>query len=369
VRKTLTGLVTVALALTLVGCGSGDSKTTGVYANKGATIGIAMPTKTSPRWINDGNSMAQQFKAMGYKVELKYGDSSPSKPNDIPFQVKQVQTMVNNGDKLLVIGAIDGSSMSKVLASAASKHIPVIAYDRLLTGTKNVNFQATFDNLRVGRMQAQLLLDRLHVSKGSGGHFNIELTAGSPTDANAHSFYNGSMAVLKPFLKTHQINVLSGETGFTQIATVNYDGAIAGSRIKSIVSTFYQTKPLDAVLSPYDGMSIGIIKALKSVGYGTGTKKLPLTSGQDAELPSIKSIIAGEQTFTIYKDTRELAKVAVQQGNALLTGDTAMVNDTTTFKNGVKTVPTYLLPPIEVDKTNYKTLLVDGGYYTAAQVS
>jgi putative multiple sugar transport system substrate-binding protein len=364
VRKPISGLMVVGLAVALAACGSDSSdKTSGVDANKGATIGISMPTKTSTRWLADGKNMVEQFTAMGYKVNLQYAN------DDAKNQLAQVKSMVDEGDKLLVITAVDGSGMTDVLAAAAKKNIPVIAYDRLLTKTKDVGYQATFDNTRVGVMQGQLLLDRLGLSTGAKGPFNIELFAGSGTDVNAKSFYDGAMSVLTPFIESGKLVIRSGQVKFEDVTTVNYDGAIAGARMKKLLKAFYKTKKLNAVLSANDGMAIGMIKVLKADGYGTKQKPLPFTSGQDAEIASMKSIIKGEQTGTIYKDTRELAKVAVQQGNALLTGSKPLINDTTSFNNGVKTVPTYLLYPVAITKTNYKTLLVDGGYYTAAALA
>ena len=361
-RKTLCALTIGGLLLALTGCGGPSTAGSGVDANMGATIGISLPTQTVQRWTADGNNMVQQFTQMGYKVDLQFAN------NNVQKQVSQVQGMVKQGDKLLVISAVDGSSMTSVLAGAAQKKIPVIAYDRLLTGTKNVTCMATFDNVRVGQIQGQLLVDRLGLSRGAKGPFNLEMFAGDTGDANAHSFYTGAMKVLAPYLKSGKLVVRSGQTTFAQVTTKNYDTGLAGRRMSSLVTQYYSSAKLSAVLSPYDGMTIGIIKALQADGYGTTAKPLPITSGQDAELPSVKSIIAGQQTATIYKDTRELAKVAVQQANALLTGAAPLVNDTTSFNNGVKVVPTYLLYPIAVDKANYQTLLVGGGYYTAAQL-
>jgi putative multiple sugar transport system substrate-binding protein len=363
VRKSLSGLLVVGLALSLAACGSDSTdKTTGVDANKGSTIGIAMPTKTSERWLADGKNMVEQFTAMGYKVNLQYAG------DNVKVQVAQVKTMVEQGDKLLVIAAVDGSSMTEVLAGAAAKDVPVIAYDRLLTKTKDVGYQATFDNDRVGVMQGQVLIDRLGLTKGAKGPFNIELFAGSGTDVNAKSFYVGAMRVLQPYIDSGALVVRSGETKFELITTLNYSGDLAVKRLKPLMAKYYKTAKLDALLSPYDGMTIKMLTLLKTQGYGTKKKPLPINSGQDAELPSIKSIIKDEQTGTIYKDTRELAKVTVQQGNALLTGAKPLINDTTSFNNGIKTVPTYLLYPVAVDKSNYKTLLVDSGYYTAADL-
>jgi putative multiple sugar transport system substrate-binding protein len=267
-----------------------------------------------------------------------------------------------------VISAVDGSAFVDVLAKAAQKQVKVIAYDRLLLGTKNVDAQATFDNVKVGVMQGQLLADKLGLSGGEKGPFNVELFAGSPTDANARSFYNGAITVLKPYIQAGKIVVPSGQTKFDDVAIDKYDAALTQTRMTKLLKANYQNTELNAVLSPYDGQSMGIVRAVEAAGYGTTDKPMPIISGQDAELPSVQAILDGKQTATIYKDTRELAKAAVQMGNALLTGAKPLVNDTTSFKNGVRTVPTYLLYPVNVDKTNYKILLVDGKYYTQKEI-
>ncbi len=163
--------------------------------------------------------------------------------------------------------------------------------------------------------------------------------------------------------------VQSGQTGMDKVGTLRWLPATAQARMENLLSGFYTDKHVDAVLSPYDGLSIGIISALKGVGYGSGDLKMPIVSGQDAEIPSVKSIIAGEQYSTIYKDTRELAKVTVQMVDAILSGKEPEVNDTKTYNNEVKVVPSYLLTPVAVDATNWEKILVDGGYYTKDQIT
>jgi putative multiple sugar transport system substrate-binding protein len=360
VRKSFTVLAAAGLAFALGACGlpEGDTKseTTGVHANVGAKVGIAMPTRVSERWRNDANNMVEQFIAMGYKTDLQFGD------DNIKNQIAQIQAMIDDGDKLLVIGAIDGSSLTKVLANAAKAKIPVISYDRLLRESPNVSYYVTFDNFRVGVLQGSLLADRLGLADGKGP-FTMEVFAGSPDDSNAIIYYDGAMQVLKPYLDSGQLVVKSKTTAFKAVSTLRWDVPTAQLRMTKVLGRHYSDTNLDAILSPFDGMSVGIIKVLKANGYGTKGKPLPVISGQDAEIPAMKAIIAGEQSGTIFKDTRELAKVAVQMGNALLTGAVPLTNDSSTYDNGVKVIPTYLLQPIAVDKTNYKTLLVDGGYY------
>ncbi|MFJ9823113.1 multiple monosaccharide ABC transporter substrate-binding protein [Streptomyces sp. NPDC101160] len=362
-RKISAGLVAAGLVLSLAACGQssngvGDGAAKGDA--KGGLVGIAMPTKSSERWINDGANMVKEFQAKGYKTDLQYGD------NVVENQVSQVENMITKGAKLLVIAAIDGSSLTDVLQKAADAHIPVISYDRLIRGTGNVDYYATFDNYKVGVLQGGYIVDKLGLKDGKGP-FNIELFAGSPDDNNATFFFNGAMSVLKPYIDRKKLVVRSGQTQFNQIATLRWDGGLAQSRMDNLLSKSYTTAHVDAVLSPYDGISIGILSSLKGVGYG-GAKPLPVVTGQDAELASVKSIIAGEQTQTVYKDTRQLAKVAVQMGDALLTGGKPEVNDTKQYNNGVKIVPAHLLQPVSVDKDNYRKVLVDSGQYTADQL-
>ncbi|MFJ9282717.1 sugar ABC transporter substrate-binding protein [Kitasatospora aureofaciens] len=362
-RKLSAGLVAVGLTLSLAACGqsangAGDGAAKGDA--KGGLIGIAMPTKSSARWIDDGNNMVKDFQAKGYKTDLQYGD------NVVENQVSQVENMITKGAKLLVIAAIDGSSLTNVLQKAADAHVPVISYDRLIKGTQNVDYYATFDNYKVGVLQGGYIVDKLGLKDGKGP-FNIELFAGSPDDNNATFFFNGAMSVLKPYIDQKKLVVQSGQTDFNQVATLRWDGGVAQSRMDNLLSKAYTTAHVDAVLSPYDGISIGILSSLKGVGYGTA-KSLPIVTGQDAELASVKSIIAGEQTETVYKDTRQLSKVAVQMGDALLTGGKPEVNDTTQYNNGAKVVPAELLQPVSVDKDNYQKILVDSGQYTADQL-
>ncbi|NRD76305.1 sugar-binding protein [Bacillus sp. BRMEA1] len=357
-KKFLSVFLLIALVFSLAACGSSNTSGTGT---KGY-VGIAMPTKSSERWIKDGNFMKQEFEKQGYKVELQYGE------DDVNNQVSQIENMITKGVNVLVIGAIDGSALTKVLDEAHKQKIKIIAYDRLIKKSQYVDYYATFDNYKVGILQGSYIEDKLGLKQGKGP-FNIELFGGSPDDNNAYFFWNGAMSVLDPYIKSGKLVVRSGQTKFDQAATLRWDGATAQSRMDNLLSAHYTTDKVDAVLSPYDGISIGILSSLKGVGYGTASKPLPVITGQDAELASVKSIIAGEQTETVYKDTRALAKQTVKMVNAELAGKKVPVNDTKSYNNGVKVVPAYLLQPVSVDKTNYKQVLVDGGYYTEAQLS
>jgi putative multiple sugar transport system substrate-binding protein len=352
-------LKTILLAFGLAGLAATASGG-GALAQGKPTIGIAMPTKSSARWIDDGNNIVKVLKERGYGADLQYAE------DDIPNQLSQVENMVTKGVKALVIAAIDGTTLSDVLKQAKASGITVIAYDRLIRDTPNVDYYATFDNFQVGVLQAQSIEQALGLKEGKGP-FNIELFGGSPDDNNAYFFYNGAMSVLQPYIDSGKLVVVSGQTGMDKVATLRWDGATAQARMDNLLSAFYGKKRVDAVLSPYDGLSIGIISSLKGVGYGSSGQPMPIVSGQDAEVPSIKAMLRGEQYSTIFKDTRDLARVTADMVDAALSGKQVSVNDTKTYNNGVKVVPSYLLKPVVVDKSNWEKVLVDSGYYKRGQ--
>jgi putative multiple sugar transport system substrate-binding protein len=359
----LTTAAAACLALTLSACGQnseGGSKEK-AGSTKGATIGIAMPTKSSERWISDGDNVVKDLQAKGYRTKLVFGEDDPD------TQVSQIENLITQGVKGLIIAAIDNKSLNNVLQEAADANIPVIAYDRLILGSENVGHYASFDNEKVGELQADYIVDKLGLKDGKGP-FNIELFAGSNDDNNTKYFFNGAMSVLKPYLDSGKLVVRSGQTQLNQVTTLRWDGATAQRRMDDLLTSSYKSGRVDAVLSPYDGISIGVLSALKSDGYGSASKPLPVLTGQDAELASVKSIIAGEQTQTVYKDTRKLAEVASAMVDDVLNDRKPEVNDVKTYDNGAKTVPAYLLQPVSVDKSNYEEVLVKGGYYTEAEL-
>ena len=352
-RRALLALAGATTATSMIGFRAmADSK---------GTIGIAMPTKSSTRWIHDGESMVEQFKAAGYDADLQYAE------DDIPTQLSQIENMITSGVKALVIAAIDGTTLSNALANAAAAGIKVIAYDRLIRESGDVDYYATFDNFQVGVLQANSLVAGLKERFGDAV-YNIELFGGSPDDNNAFFFFDGAMSVLKPMIDAGQIMVPSGQMDMKVCGTLRWDGTVAQARMDNLLSANYGDKVLHGALSPYDGLSIGILSSVKGAGYGSGDLKMPVVTGQDCEIPSIKSIIAGEQYSSVFKDTRELAKVTVAMVDAAVSGGTVEVNDTKTYDNGVKVIPSYLLTPTPVDATNYKAALLDSGYYTADQL-
>ncbi|WP_062014569.1 multiple monosaccharide ABC transporter substrate-binding protein [Aureimonas sp. AU4] len=333
----------------------------GAFAQDKGTVGVLMPTKASARWIADGDNMVKSLKERGYQTDLQYAE------DDIPTQLSQMENMVASGVKYLVVASIDGTTLTDVLQQAHDKGVKVVAYDRLIRNSPNVDYYTTFDNFQVGVLQATSIADKLGLKDGKGP-FNIELFGGSPDDNNAFFFYNGAMSVLQPYIDSGKLVIPSGEMGMERVGTLRWDPAVAQARMDNLLSSYYGDKTLNAVLSPYDGLSIGIISALSAVGYGAGDKPMPVVSGQDAEVPSVKSIENGQQYSTIFKDTRELAKVTVDMIDAMGNGKEPEVNDTKTYDNGVKVVPSYLLKPVLVTKDNIKATLVDSGYYTADQI-
>lgn len=352
-RKFTSILATVAFGVGLISMPA--------LAQDKGTVGIAMPTKSSARWISDGNSMVDQFTAAGYETDLQYAE------DDIPNQLAQIENMITKGVDVLVIAAIDGTTLSNALENAAASGIKVIAYDRLIRESANVDYYATFDNFKVGVQQASSLVAGLKERFGDGP-YNVELFGGSPDDNNAFFFYNGAMSVLQPLIDSGDIVIVSGQMGMDKVGTLRWDGAVAQARMDNLLSAHYTDKQVHGVLSPYDGLSIGILSSLKGVGYGSGDLKMPIVSGQDAEVQSVKSILAGEQYSTVFKDTRELARVTVGMVEALLQGGTPEINDTSTYDNGVKVVESYLLEPVSVDKSNWEEIVIGSGYYTMDQI-
>ncbi|MER6140425.1 substrate-binding domain-containing protein [Streptomyces sparsogenes] len=337
------------------GSGSGNSGT------KGITIGLALPTKDSQRWTTDGTAMKKQFEAKGYKVDLRYGNG------DANQQAAQLDNMIAKGHKLLVVAPVDGFSLANVLERAEDAGVKVIAYDLPLMSTEAVDYYVSFDSRKAGRLQGDYIVHKLGLDRGEKGPFNVELFAGAALDPNTPYFFDGAMDALKPYIDKHRLVVRSGETQLNQVTTERWDGAAAQKRMNDLLSESYTKARVDAVLSPYDGMSLGIVSALKAAGYGVKNRPYPIVTGQDAELASVKSITKGEQTQTVYKDTRKLAKATVRIGDAMLTGGKPEAEATTSYYNKEKEVPSDLLPPVSIDKSNTR-LLVEEGYYTEAEL-
>ena len=318
-------------------------------------VGVAMPTQSLQRWNEDGANMKKILEEKGYKVDLQYAE------DDVSNQVAQLENMITKGCKVLVIASIDGSALSDVLAKAADAKIPVIAYDRLIRQTPNVSYYATFDNFKVGVIEGKFIEEKLGLAEGKGP-FNIEFFGGSPDDNNAFFFNGGAMSVLQPYLDSGKLVCQSGQTKMEQIGILGWKSEDAQARMDNLISKSYTDKKLDVVLSPNDSLAYGIAASLANNGYTPG-KDWPIITGQDCDRANVKNMIAGKQSMSVFKDTRALATKVAEMVDSLIQGKEPEVNDTKTYENGVKVVPSYLLEPVFADINNYKALLLDSGYY------
>lgn len=316
-----------------------------------------MPTKDLQRWNQDGANMEKELKAAGYEVDLQYAS------NDTQTQVSQVENMIANGADVLVIAAIEGSSLGEALDQAKEKNIPVIAYDRLLMNSDAVSYYATFDNYKVGTVQGEYVVDTLDL-KNQAGPFNLEITAGDPGDNNAGFFFNGAYDVLKEYIESGKLVVNSGQKTFADCGTAQWSTATAQTRAETILSTYYADKDLDVWLCSNDSTALGVENALAANYKG----KYPIITGQDCDIENTKNMIAGKQSMSVFKDTRTLASQVVKMVGQILKGETVDVNDTETYNNGKKVVPSFLCKPVFADANNYKELLIDSGYYTEDQL-
>lgn len=347
------------IALTAVGSRGGSAL---AQVQSKGLIGIAMPTMTSQRWIVEGLAMTREFSKLGYVTSLQYAD------NNVALQIKQLEEMLQKGAKVLVIGSIDGTKLASVLKKAADNKVKIISYDRLIRGSEHVDYYASFDNFKVGVLQATDIVNRLELDKGKGP-FKIEFFGGSDDDNNAFFFYDGAMSVLNSYLQSGKLVVPSGEVGMPKVATKSWSGSAASGRMVGLLTKYYaKDKTLDAILSPYDGISMGLIETLIKEGYGQAGQPLPIITGQDAELPSVRAIFRKKQSSTVFKDTRELAKVVTAMVDALLSGKKPTINDEKSYNNGIKVVPSFLLTPVLVTASNAKAVLVDSQYYRAEQI-
>lgn len=368
-RKVLSLFFVGVMTLSLAACGGGAKETTGGNETSTETtketssvkkIGVAMPTKDLQRWNQDGANMKSELEAAGYEVDLQYAN------NEIATQVSQIENMITGKCDALVIASIDGSSLGTVLAKAKDANIPVIAYDRLIMETDAVSYYATFDNYMVGTIQGEFIRDALDLDNAAGP-FNIELFTGSSDDNNARFFFGGAIDVLEPYMDSGKLNVVSGQFKFEEVATPNWSTEEAQRRMENLITAHYASGiQLDAVLSSNDSVANGITNALVSSGYTA--ENFPVLTGQDCDITSVKNILAGTQSMSIFKDTRTLASQVVEMVDAIMQGAEVPVNDTMSYHNGTGVIPTFLCEPVFADKTNYKDLLIDSGYYTEDQL-
>ncbi|MDR6972386.1 substrate-binding domain-containing protein [Leifsonia shinshuensis] len=339
--------VAAAAALALTGCsggarsGSGDGSSASGF-DKGATIGVALPTKTSENWVLAGGLFEDGLKEAGFKGDVQYAGGS-----GVSDQQSQIQSMITNGAKVVIIGAVDGGQLAAQAKAAHDAGATVIAYDRLILNTNDVDYYVAYDNEKVGELQGQALLDGMAKKYPGKKNFNIELFSGSPDDANSAVFFNGAMKVLEPKIKDGTLKVVSGQTEIKQTSTQGWLPANAQTRMDTLLAANYGSTELDGVLSPNDTLARAIITSVKGAG-----KPVPIVTGQDSEAESVKSIMAGEQYSTINKDTRNLVKQAITMVKDLQQGKKPEINDDKSYDNGKKVVPAFLLKPVIVTKEN-----------------
>ena len=347
--QTMKKILALVLALALVlSCASALA----------AKVGVSMPTKDLQRWNQDGANMEEQLKAAGFEVELQFAS------NDIATQLNQVETMIDNGCDVLVIAAIEGSSLGQALDKAKEKGIPVIAYDRLLMESDAVSYYATFDNYMVGTKQGTYIKEALDLDNAEGP-FALEITAGDPGDNNARYFYQGAIDVLKPYIDAGKLTIKSGQFDFTDVATPTWKTEVAQTRADSILASFYADgSSIDAWLCSNDSTALGVTNALEANYDG----EWPIITGQDCDISNVKNMIAGKQAMSVFKDTRTLAAQVVKMVGQILAGEEVDVNDTETYDNNKIVVPSFLCEPVFADVNNYAELLLDSGYYTADQL-
>ncbi len=354
-------LVGAMVATMLTGCGASS----GSGAKK---VGVAMPTKSLERWNRDGSYLEEQFKGKGYDVQLTFSD------NNINQQVKDIEGLIADGVDLLVIAAIDGESLSQVLAEAKEANIPVISYDRLIMNTDAVSYYVSFDNYTVGKLQGEFVRDALDLDNAAGP-FNIEFTAGDPADNNAGFFFNGAFDVLRPYIESGKLVVPSGQTEFAQVATESWNTANAMERFQNILGSYYSDgTQLDVALCSNDSTALGVTQAI-ATDYAGGNAVI--ITGQDGDEANLANIVDGKQTMTVYKAVANEAVATLDLGVALLNGEKPNADliskagwsfdcayDTSSYDNNTGIIPSYLLVPTVVTKDNIQKELVDTGYYT-----
>ncbi len=356
-----------AMALSMAACSSdAASEDTSAAAGGGdapavsgdCNVGIAMPTRSLERWINDGEGLQARLEADGCTVDLQYAD------NETDQQISQIQNMVANGVNILVIASIDGTTLGPVLEQAAASDVKVIAYDRLINDTPNVDYYATFDNESVGTLQGEYIVDTLGLADGAGP-FNFEPFAGSPDDNNARYFFKGAWDVLSPYVESGQLVVQSGKAPATvddwqSIGILGWGSDDAQAEMDNRLSSFYTDQKVDVVLSPNDSLAVGIAQSLVNAGYTADD--FPVLTGQDGDKAAVTNILAGNQSMTVWKDTRLLGERVEMMIKSIIAGEEPEVNDTTTYDNGVKVVPSYLITPEVVTADTVQSKLIDSGF-------
>lgn len=312
----------------------------------GATIGVSLPWLGTQNWKEAEEMFKTELEAAGFKPIIQAAD------NKVPTQQQQIESMIQNGAKVIVVGPIDGTQLGAVLEEAKAAGVYVIGYDRLLENTTGVDGVVQFGSVKTGELQAQALLDGLKEMKGEGP-WNIELFGGGPADPNAPNFFKGAMSVLQPLIDDGTLTVVSGQTDFTQCATMDWDNSKAQARMDSLLSGFYSDKEIHGVLSPNDGIARAIITSCEQAG-----QEIPAISGLDAENESVEWVWSGRQYSTIAKPTDALVAQTIEIIKSLQAGNGMPATDVQ-VNNGKIDVLVYELPPVVVTKDNAKEVFAN----------
>lgn len=343
-------LAGMMILLSLAGC-AGNAATVDSAKPK---VGLCMPTKEQPIWIAQGERLTEAFTAAGYQVEIEYAEDV------VERQITQIENMLLKGCKYLIIAAVDGYAISDAVKKAKAAGATVIASDRLIMNTADVDYYMTFDLVRMGEIQGEYIEQALALKEGKGP-FTLEIFSGSPDDPNSIPFYEGAMSILQPYVDSGMLVVKSGQITLNVTGTLKWDSATAQSRMDNILSSYYADQKLDAVLVAADCLALGVISSLNSLGYGSAEKPFPVITGQDCELTAIKYILQGKQSMTVFLDAQLLSEKMLALVNDLEAGKA--ITPDTTYHNDTKEVPTLLYDPVLIDKDNYQ-LLIERGFYT-----
>ncbi|MDR1711303.1 MAG: sugar-binding protein [Propionibacteriaceae bacterium] len=306
-----------------------------------ATIGVALPQKTSENWVRAEDMFNEGLSAAGFNKIVQFAD------NGVSEQQSQISAMVESDAKVIVVGAIDGSQLGDPLAAAKAKGAYIIAYDRLLKNTDAVDLYVAYDPYRVGELQGEALIEGL-TAKGCNP-CNIELIAGSADDANSTPFFEGGMSKLQPKIDSGEYVVVSGQTSFTQVATEGWLAENAQKRFDTLLAANYASATLDGVLSPNDTLARAALTAVETAG-----KPAIVITGQDSEVESVKLILEGKQYSTINKDTGVLVNKVIEIIKGLQAGTQPTPNGDP-LDNGVIQVPVVYLDPVIVTQANVCT--------------
>lgn len=347
-KKILALVLILALAIPFAGCAPQPAApaTPEAPAEEMVKVGVSLPTQREERWVRDKEAMEKWAKEAGVELLVQVADADQAQ------QAQQVENLLTQGIKVLILAPHDASASAELVKKANDEGVPVLSYDRLVTGSDKLNYYLSFDNEKVGALQGQYFVDNV-----SGG--NIMLFAGAPTDNNASLFFKGAMSIIQPKIDDGTYTVLGGSE-FQQVATDNWVPANAQNRASNVL-TANAGKEVAGVLAPNDGTAGGIVEAFKAANV-----KLPVITGQDSEIAAVKRIKIGEQSMTIFKDTRELAKAAIETAAKIAKGETVSTNGE--VDNGVIKVPSILLEPQVVTKDNFQSMLIDSGYIKESDI-